>query len=1008
MRTREATSVLHELPFVGRAADLEVLSDLFREGSDVPSLMIVTGEGGIGKSRLVHVAAGEAGRRGWTVAHGCAYPVESGMPYALISDALLPILREMDDAAPTVLSRGRPRELLRLFPALGDAEDWFAPGQDPEELRSRVFWTFTEFLTQMGRRQPLLLVLEDLHWADPSTLSLVHFVARQLDEGPVRILASYNSDYRDGNAGLALMERSLLGLRRLRLHRLDPLSSADTADLLTAVFGVTGPPMESFRDLLYGWTKGNPYFIEQILTSLVDGKALYQRDGTWLGWEARQFQVPTTVRDAILLRFRDLGAPSRTLADTLAVVGSPAPPPLLARVGAVDDRDVAEAVGGLIRRGLVEEQRKNGRVVLDFRHPLARETLYREISLTRREQLHRAVGNALEEASSVDPSTRTDELAYHFSRAGDLERDTRARHYLAAAGRAALARHADREASDYLEAALAHIARQRADAPRPTDFDEIRHDLARARRRLGDFEEARSLWLDLRNDAEAEADSAGVARATRHLGLLAYWMGHPREALSYYEAAREALGDADPATAARLDLAAGVALQELGEATHARERVDRALALGEQLGDAGIMARAHRALALLETWVGEAEQARRHGWKAVELSRVTHDDHVAFWGRWALAALEGLTGDITTMQELMEEARTIAQDLHSPVLGLWVAELDVELAYAHGDWDGALARGERAIHLAESLNQGTLLARLKVWTAMVYLGRGDYERARQLIDEAWHLSRAEGTEPRTPDLHAVLPAYIGRATLHLAEGRYDDAIAVGERGLALADRSGYVVWVMHRLLPVVGEAYLRVGNLDGARRAGARLRAEGDRIGHRLGLAWAGACDAIVAWHSGQIEEGARLLRQAAEALEAMPMIPEATRIRRQLAGRLADLGDREGALTELRRVHEVFGRLGAEPELRKAREQFRELEARPPSRGGAEDTASLTGREAQIATLVAARMSNKAIARKLDISPRTVTTHLSNIYRKLEIGSRNDLTDRVREGRLTLDPDGA
>jgi DNA-binding CsgD family transcriptional regulator len=214
-----------------------------------------------------------------------------------------------------------------------------------------------------------------------------------------------------------------------------------------------------------------------------------------------------------------------------------------------------------------------------------------------------------------------------------------------------------------------------------------------------------------------------------------------------------------------------------------------------------------------------------------------------------------------------------------------------------------------------------------------------------------------------------------------------------------------VVWVLHRLLPVVGEAYLRIGDLDGARRAGARLRSEGERIGHRLGLAWAGACDAIVAWHSGRIDESSRLLREAAEALEAIPMIPEATRLRRQLAGRLADLGDREGALAELRRVHEVFGRLGAEPELRKAREQFRELEARPPSRGEAEGTASLTGREAEIATLVAARMSNKAIARELDISPRTVTTHLTNIYRKLEIRTRNDLTDRVREGRLSLDP---
>jgi DNA-binding CsgD family transcriptional regulator len=310
-----------------------------------------------------------------------------------------------------------------------------------------------------------------------------------------------------------------------------------------------------------------------------------------------------------------------------------------------------------------------------------------------------------------------------------------------------------------------------------------------------------------------------------------------------------------------------------------------------------------------------------------------------------------------------------------------------------------LAHGERAIHLAESLNQGTLLARLEVWTAMIYIGRGDLDRARALTDHAWQASGADGAGARPPDLHAVLPAHIGRAALYMAEGRFDEAIAVGERGLAMADRSGYVVWILHRLLPVLGESYLRAGALDSAREAGARLRLESERMGHGLGLAWADACDAVVAWHSGRLEEAARLLRGAAEALEAVPMIPEATSLRRQLAGRLADLGDREGALTELRHVHAVFGRLGAEPELLKAREQFRELDARPPSRSQAEGTSELTGREVEVAALVADRLSNKAIAKRLDISPRTVTTHLSNIYRKLDLRSRSELVDRVREG---------
>jgi DNA-binding NarL/FixJ family response regulator len=131
-------------------------------------------------------------------------------------------------------------------------------------------------------------------------------------------------------------------------------------------------------------------------------------------------------------------------------------------------------------------------------------------------------------------------------------------------------------------------------------------------------------------------------------------------------------------------------------------------------------------------------------------------------------------------------------------------------------------------------------------------------------------------------------------------------------------------------------------------------------------------------------------------------MVYDAARLRRQIAGLKARLGRRDAALAELRDVHEVFVRLGAQPELERCRGTFRELDSRPPSRTEAPGSGDLTGRELDVARCVATRMSNKAVARELGISQRTVTTHLSNIYRKLGIGSRGELVDRVREGRLT------
>ena len=352
------------------------------------------------------------------------------------------------------------------------------------------------------------------------------------------------------------------------------------------------------------------------------------------------------------------------------------------------------------------------------------------------------------------------------------------------------------------------------------------------------------------------------------------------------------------------------------------------------------------------------------------------------------------------------KTRRVAESTRSPVLRLWVTELAVEVAYFSGDWDGALAQGERGISLASDLNQRRLLVRLLVWTATVYFGRGDVERGAELVERAWSLAHIDdGQRARPTDIHAVVPAYIGRTALHMARGDYRAAVETGEIALEIADQTGYVIWILPHLLPLIGEAYIRLLDLDGASRVGERLRREGKRMQHELGLAWADTADALIAWHSGDVERAAALLRGAARALEALSIRPEAARIRRQLAGRLAELGDREGALAELRKVHDVFGQIGAHPELTKAREQFRELGSRPPSRSEAEGTADLTPREAEIARLVADRKSNKAIARALDISPRTVSTHLSNLYRKLDIGSRGELVDLVREARLPLEP---
>ncbi|HEX6049838.1 MAG TPA: LuxR C-terminal-related transcriptional regulator, partial [Gemmatimonadaceae bacterium] len=477
------------------------------------------------------------------------------------------------------------------------------------------------------------------------------------------------------------------------------------------------------------------------------------------------------------------------------------------------------------------------------------------------------------------------------------------------------------------------------------------------------------------------------------------WAGRPGDALSHFEASVASAGQAgDDSGAARARIALAAALQELGRAADARRELAQALAIGERTGDDGVSARAHRALMQMNLFIGAADDARMHGERAIAHAGATNERAVAWSAHWGIAVLAGLTGNAAELARHVRHAELIADELRSPVLSAWTSEVSIEYASGIGDWEAGLALAERTIPVARAVGARTLLPRLLVWTGLMHLGRGALETARALFEESWALSRADDSSSRTMDVHTVVPAHTGMAAYALATKDYAQAIAIGEAGVAVADRFGYVTWSIHRLIPILIEAALWVQDFERAERYGERLRRDSARVGHALGMAWATASDALVArLRDKDLARAAGRLRDAADQLDAVPFVFDAARIRRNLAHLLKERGDTDAATRELRRAHDVFARLGAAQELTAVREELRRLGARPPARVVAEGAGALTGREREIARLVAARKSNKEIGHALGISSRTVSTHLSNVFAKLGVSSRGELTDRVR-----------
>ncbi len=984
---------------VGRSAELQTLSTALTDAdAGHGQTVFVVGESGIGKTRLVAAAAEQAGRRGFTVATGRAYPVETGVPYAVFSDALLPVLRSVEPSVLTLLTRGGTAELAQLFPAFeGGARAATVPRGDPAEIKARLLWNFAQFLSRLSAKRPLLLVLENLQWADSASLEMLHFVARQIGADRVLVIGTHNDPDHRGSPSLRATEQSLRSLGNAARLRLPPLGIDAITELLERAFGADAERTGSFAERLHRWTGGNPFFIAETVKSLVESGQLRRGPSGWVGWELEDLHVPTSIRDAVLGRIADLSAPARQLADVAAVLGTHATHEQLAAVIDVAPEELIAAIDELRSADVIAEREDRGDIVYDFAHPLIQEILYGELGLARTRTMHGSIAETLERLYGAQAMDHAGELAAHYAR-GDTKRlAVKAVRYLRAAGKDASTKYANREAADYLATALGI-----ADQEHAASANDIAMDLARVRQRLGDYTGALALWERVLAAAQGSADVARIATVHRSMGLARYWSGAFEQALANYDAAIAAGRRAgDRVLEARVLIAKASCLQAIGRPDEARDEVEAALAIANEIGRDALLARVHRALLLVYLWTGPADAAREHGRRAIELADAAGEKGVAWSAHWALAMLAGLTGNSEEVRRHLSDAKRLAEELRSPLLRVWTAEVEIEYAAGTGEWDHAVSLAERTIELARSLGQRTLLPRLLVWLGLLHLGRGEIERGKACVDEAWTLSGAGDAANPVRDVHAIVPAHIGRAAYHLAIGEYPEAIRVGERGLRIADRSGYVVWAIHRLMPIIAEASLWASDIERGRELGTRLRRESTALGQRLGLAWADACDAVVELLKGDPARAVALLRGAAEGLEAIPFVADAARVRRQLARALAQTGDRDGATRELRRAHEVFAHLGAQRELDGTREQLRELGARPPSRTLTQGVAGLTGRELEIVRLVAARRSNKEIGAVLGISARTASTHLSNIFTKLGVESRGELADRAREAGL-------
>src|SRR4051794_38063442 len=422
MSTRVTSSRL-----IGRTSELQQLEAALADASTGrPSLAFVAGDSGVGKTRLLTELVRRAPESGATGLSGDAGELGEGeLPYPPLVSALRPLARD-GDPPPDALDPRARAELARLLPGLAGAAP--ADGGSDAPAQGRLFEAVLALLDGMGAEAPVVLALEDLHWADPSTRAFVAFLARSLCRERVLVVATYRLDELHRRHPLRPLLAELERDPNVRRVVLPPLSRDELAAALEDILGA--PPDTDLLDRLYARSEGNPLFMEELLAAGLEGRGA----------------LPETLRDALMVRIERLSEPAQELLRALAV-GQRLDDEMLAEAVQLDRATLRNALRETVAAHLVVAQ-ADGRYA--FRHALLREVVEDDLLPGERNELHRALANALEDRTVAGPENAQllAGIAHHYAAAGDQPAALAASVRAAAAAEAV---HAHGEAAALLE-----------------------------------------------------------------------------------------------------------------------------------------------------------------------------------------------------------------------------------------------------------------------------------------------------------------------------------------------------------------------------------------------------------------------------------------------------------------------------------------------------------------------------------------------------------------------------
>jgi ATP/maltotriose-dependent transcriptional regulator MalT len=948
---------------VGRGAESAVLDHVLEvlEGGR-PAALELAGEAGIGKSRLLAELAERGDARNLLVLSGSGSEFERDLPFSVFVDALDDYLQGLDPGRFDGLEEDVRAELKHVFPSFSALATTQQVAGRHERYRSHR--AVRALLGELARRLPLLLLLDDLHWADSASIELVAALLRRPPSAPVLIAFATRPRQVPGPFAAAIERAGREGgLMRVELTG---LTLDETRELLA------GRPGKDAA-ALYEQTGGNPFYLEQLARHGGDG------DSTASAGEPSASGIPPAVAASLGEELALLTPTARAVLEGAAVAGDPFQLELAAAAAAVSEDAAMDGIDELIRFDLVRNTDVPRR--FRFRHPLVRNVLYEGSAAGWRLGAHERCAAVLTARGAA--TTARAQHVERSAREGDLE----AVRLLSQAGNEA-ARLAPASAAHWFHEAL-RLLPHTADA---TERVELLHAQAEALTATGRFADGHAALVEALELVPAGSDAL-FAHLSRACAAAESLLGRPHQATERLRSALSRL-PAEPSVdrvALLLELAVNSLYRTRFEEMH--ESAQAALDDARVLGQAPFTAAALAVVGFGGSLMGDAHAADAKRAEAAALIDSLTDDELAPY----LESAAWLAGAELYLDRYVEADRHASRAL-AVARATGQGELFLVLVQILG---GVWRQRGKLTQAAELLDGGIEAARLLdnthalVWTlsgrSTVALPLGDLQLALAAANEAFQLSRGGEATFHAAEAAAVL------AAAKLETGEAEQAIELllnhaGGEELALIAGSPRALY-----LELLTRCRLALDRQDDAARSADHARAWAASVRLPMAGAWSARAAAAVSLHRGDGEQAAAEALASAAAAEDAGAPVEAARSR-ILAGRALVLtGERDLAIAELQRAAAQLDvnqcpRYRGEADLELGRLGHRAH--RRTFAGAADGTRieSLTGRELEITRLVVERLTNSQIASELFLSPKTVETHLRNIFRKVGVGSRVEL----------------